>query len=79
QWGNVSFGNSTYCDWILPLQVSKVFQVLATDYDTSRTNGTSIGDKYTATYKTDFSDGARLRFATASTSMGGFSGVAICR
>ena len=79
QWGHVSFGNSTYCDWILPLQVSKVFQVLATDYDTSRTNGTSISDKYTATFKAGFSDGQRLRFATASTSMGGFSGVVICR
>ena len=79
QWGNVGFDDSKYCDWELPLSVTSIFQVFATDYDTSKTNGTSIGDTYAATYKPEFSDGSRLRFVTYSNSMGGFSVVAICR
>ena len=79
QWGNVGFDDSKYCDWDLPLSVTSIFQVFVTDYDTSKTNGTSIGDTYTATYKPEFSDGSRLRFVTYSNSMGGFSAVAICR
>lgn len=79
QWGNVGFDDSKYCDWDLPLSVTSIFQVFATDYDTSKTNGTSIGDIYAATYKPEFSDGSRLRFVTYSNSMGGFSAVAICR
>lgn len=79
QWGNVGFDDSKYCDWELPLSVTSIFQVFATDYDTSKTNGTSIGDTYATTYKPEFSDGSRLRFVTYSNSMGGFSVVAICR
>lgn len=72
-------GVEDYCDWGLPLAVKSVFQVFATDYDTSDVNGTSVGDRYVATYKPEFSDGKKLRFASASSNMGGFSGIAICR
>lgn len=72
-------GDGHYCDWVLPLAVTSVFHAFATDYDTSKANGTSICNVYVATYKPSFSDGNKLRFATASSGMGGFSGIAICR
>lgn len=79
QWGNVGMGSDHYCNWILPLAVKSVFHVFATDYDTSESNGTSVGDRYIATYKPSFSNGNTIRFATVSSNMGGFSGIAICR
>ena len=79
QWGNVGMGSDHYCNWVLPLAVKSVFHVFATDYDTSESNGTSVGDRYVATYKPSFSNGNTIRFATVSSNMGGFSGIAICR
>lgn len=79
QWGNVRMGSDHYCNWVLPLAVKSVFQVFATDYDTSESNGTSVDDRYVATYKPNFSNGNTIRFATVSSNMGGFSGIAICR
>lgn len=79
QWGNVGMGSDHYCNWVLPLAVKSVFHVFATDYDTSESNGTSVGDRYVATYKPSFSNGNTIRFATVSSNMRGFSGIAICR
>ena len=79
QWGNVGMGSDYYCNWVLPLAVTRVFQVFTTDYDTSESNGTSVGDRYVATYKPSFSNGNTIRFATASSNMGGFACIAICR
>ena len=79
QWGNVGMGSDHYCNWVLPLAVTSVLHVFATDYDTSESNGTSVGDRYVATYKPSFSNGNTIRFATVSSNMGGFSGIAICR
>lgn len=47
-------GSDHYCNWVLPLAVTSVLHVFATDYDTSESNGTSVGDRYVATYKPSF-------------------------
>ena len=80
QWGNASIDDgTTYGDFLLPISVSTVQCVLALDYDTSSTNGKTIGDYYTVTYKPNFSNGSRLRFVTKGTAIGGFSVLVICK
>lgn len=80
QWGNASIDEgTTYGDFPLPISVSTVLCVFALDYDTSSTNGKTIGDYYTVTYKPNFSNGSSLRFVTKGTAIGGFSVLAICK
>ena len=80
QWGNASINDGrTYGDFLLPISVSDVLAVFALDYDNSSTNGTTIGDYYTVTYKPSFSNGSRLRFVTKGVSIGGFCVFVICK
>jgi hypothetical protein len=80
QWGNASINDGkSYGDFSLPLSVSDVLAVFALDYDTSSSNGTTIGDYYTATYKTAFSNNSKLRFVTKGSAMGGFAVLVICK
>lgn len=80
QWGNAGIDDGkTYDDFSLPISISKVLAVFALDLDTSSTNGTTIGDYYTVTYKPEFSNGSRLRFVTKGTSMGAFAVLVICK
>lgn len=80
QWGNASINDGrTYGDFLLPISVSDVLAVFALDYDNSSTNGTTIGDYYTVTYKPSFSNGSRLRFVTKGGAMGGFNVLVICK
>lgn len=80
QWGNATINDGkSYGDFSLPLSVSDVLTVFALDYDTSSSNGTTIGDYYTATYKTAFSNNSKLRFVTKGSAMGGFAVLVICK
>lgn len=80
QWGNAGINDGkTYGDFSLPISVSNVLAVFALDFDTSATNGTTIGDYYTVTYKPEFSTGSRLRFVSKGTSVGGFAVLVICK
>ena len=80
QWGNAGIDNrKTYGNFSLPISVSNVLAVFALDLDTSSTNGETIGDYYTETYKPEFSNGSRLRFVTKGASMGVFAVLAICK
>ena len=69
----------SYGDFSLPLAVSNVLAVFALDYDSSSSNGTTIGDYYTATYKPSFSNNSKLRFVTKGAAMGGFAVLVICK
>ena len=80
QWGNSGIDDGkTYGNFSLPISASNVFAVFALDFDTSSTNGTTIGDYYTVTYKPEFSTGSRLRFVSKGTSIGGFAVLVICK
>lgn len=80
QWGNAGIDDGkTYCNFSLPISVSNVLGVFALDFDTSSTNGTTIGDYYAVTYKPEFSNGSRLRFVSKGASIGGFSVLVICK
>lgn len=80
QWGNAGIDDGkTYGNFSLPISVSNVLAVFALDLDTSSTNGATIGDYYTVTYKPEFSNGSRLRFVTKGTSMGAFAVLVICK
>ena len=80
QWGNAGIDDGkTYCNFSLPISVSNVLGVFALDFDTSSTNGATIGDYYTVTYKTEFSNGSKLRFVSKGASIGGFSVLVICK
>lgn len=80
QWGNAGINDGkTYGDFSLPISVSNVLAVFALDFDTSSSNGASIGDYYTVTYKPSFSNNSRLRFVTKGAAMGGFNALVICK
>lgn len=79
QWGDASIDDSkTYGDFSLPISAS-VICVYALDFDTSTTNGTTIGDTYTVTYKPSFSSKSKLRFVTTGKAIGGFAVLVICK